>query len=78
MTVCSRAAAIDLIENTFPADAPSVLTAQTGQSLLERARRECSDWRLEPDDVLLRYARLCQKEVEFREAQYRRFTDAGS
>lgn len=54
-----REEAIQHIESLFPADSGYEDTAEIGQELLDRAKREVSGWRTEPTEVLIRYAQLC-------------------
>jgi hypothetical protein len=55
-----------VIEASFPADALQPATRFTGQQLLDEAKRQRTNWRDEPDSVLIRYAQLCQAETRFR------------
>jgi hypothetical protein len=59
-----RNLAIRTIESTFPADAVGPITSDIGRKLLQRARDECTDWRHERIDILIRYAELCIDENE--------------
>ena len=55
----TREYAIEIIENLYPADAKNPKTAQIGQELLEQAKSEIDGWRVEPTEILIRYAQLC-------------------
>jgi hypothetical protein len=62
----NRTDAIKTIEASYPADSIQPATRYTGQQLLEEAKRQRSNWRDEPDAVLICYAQLCQAETRFR------------
>jgi len=57
-----RTKAIETIELLYPADSQFPDTARIGRKLLEQAKQEVETWRNESDDVLLRYAELCEIE----------------
>lgn len=57
-----RDEAIRKIETLFPADSPHHSVRLVGHELLDRARREATDWREEPTAVLQRYAELCEEQ----------------
>lgn len=57
----TRDQAVRIIEDLFPADSEHLTTATIGHELLDQARRDCTDWRNERIDILLRYAELCQQ-----------------
>lgn len=59
----TRDQAIQIIENTYPADSADCHTAKTGRRLLERAKENAENWRNLPDHILLQYANLCREEV---------------
>jgi len=59
-----RQQAISTIEALYPIDSQYEGTNATGERLLAQAKRECEDWRNLPDDILFRYADLCQQEEE--------------
>jgi hypothetical protein len=60
----TRQEAISHIESLYPPDSEFYRTAQIGQELLERAKNDVSAWKQEPDDVLIRFAKLCIWEEE--------------
>jgi len=64
--ICIRERAIRDIERLYPPDSP--FDCSIGQELLERARRECNDWRHEPTPVLVRLAEL-NRELDRRQAR---------
>ncbi|KKN33629.1 hypothetical protein LCGC14_0801670 [marine sediment metagenome] len=54
--------AIQQIEGLFPTDSQYEETNKIGERLLAQAKRELIGWRIEPTEVLIRYAELCQAE----------------
>lgn len=60
--ICTRQQAINTIEYLYPADSQFPSTAKDGRKLLEQARGK-TNWRNEPDEVLIRYAELCQEKA---------------
>ena len=48
--------AIDCISGLYPPD------TETGAKLLQQAKNEMETWRDLPENVLIRYAELCQRE----------------
>lgn len=62
----TRAEALAIIDQLFPADSPLCSVASTGKKLLEQARTDTAQWReSEPDAVIIRYAELCQREEQY-------------
>jgi hypothetical protein len=57
-----RKQAISTIEALFPVDSDYPDTREVGERFLEQAKRECENWRNLPDNILFRYADLCQQE----------------
>lgn len=57
-----RDQAISTIESLYPVDSQYEVTNRIGERLLAQAKRECDDWRNLPDNILFRYAELCQRE----------------
>jgi len=57
----TRADIIYTIESLYPADSDYQETRKIGVKLLEQAKREVDGWRTLPDDILLRYAQLCEE-----------------
>ena len=55
----TREQAIEDIEMLYPADSIDIQTAKIGEGLLSQARNKAQDWRCEPTEVLIRYAKLC-------------------
>ena len=55
-----RKKAIEIIKALYPPD------TDTGKELLEQAKNDCNSWENLPDNVLSRYATLCE-EFETRE-----------
>jgi hypothetical protein len=51
-----RKQAIEIIKALYPPD------TETGAGLLQKAKNDCDSWQNLPDNVLLRYADLCQQE----------------
>lgn len=51
-----RRQAILTIEALYPPD------TETGERLLQQAKNDCNSWKNLPDEILLRYADLCQQE----------------
>ena len=68
----TREEAINFIEGLFPADAQYEGTREIGIALLEEAKRNVSNWRTLPDEVLFEYARLCEAEEADQERRSRR------
>ena len=60
----TRQEAINIISAMYPADSQHPDAAQIGQKLLEQAKREIAPWRVEPTEILVRYAMLCIEEEE--------------
>ena len=56
--------AIDIIEGLYPPD------TETGEKLLQKAKNDCNSWRDLPENILIRYADLCQQEENHQQAQY--------
>jgi hypothetical protein len=52
----NRNEAISTIEALYPPD------TETGEKLLQQAKNDCNSWKNLPDEILLRYADLCQQE----------------
>jgi hypothetical protein len=55
-----REQAISTIEALYPVDSQYPDTAKIGKELLLRAVLEFSDWRKLPDEILIRYASICE------------------
>ncbi len=52
----NRKQAIETIEAMYPPE------SEIGEKLLQQAKNDCNSWKNLPDDVLSRYADLCQQE----------------
>ena len=68
----NRKEAINIIEQSYPADSQLITIAITGQRLLTQARHEAMDWRDQPEPVLQRYAELCREEARRRNREQSR------
>lgn len=58
----TREQAIQIIEDLFPPDSQYPDTNAIGNRLLEQAKSEVNNWRTLPDDIIFRYAQLCEEE----------------
>ncbi len=68
----NREEAIANIEALYPADSQYPDGAEVGKRLLEQAKMEKQGWRMEPDEVLIRYAELCIAEEGRQQREYDR------
>lgn len=57
-----RTQAISTIEALYPIDSEYPDSARIGKELLIRAVMEFPDWRKLPDEILFKYANLCEYE----------------
>jgi hypothetical protein len=55
-----RQKAIQEIESLYPPDCEYEDTARIGQELLVEAKRRCSSWKDEPDNVIFVLLQLCR------------------
>ena len=53
--------AMDIISGLYPPD------TEIGQKLLQQAKNQLETWRYLPENVLIRYAELCQREENHQE-----------
>ena len=65
----NREEAIEIIENSYPADAALPDKAEDGRQLLEAAR--ALEWHNESDAVLIEYAKLCEEKDRIARERYR-------
>ena len=56
----NREEAINIIEGLYPADSEYPDSREIGITLLEQAKRETNNWRNCSDEIILRYACLCE------------------
>jgi hypothetical protein len=54
----NRKQAIDTIDALYPPE------TETGEKLLQQAKNDCNSWKNLSDEILLRYADLCQQEED--------------
>lgn len=60
----TRDEAINVISALYPPDSDYPAVARNGKELLAQAKKEVGAWKLEPTDVLVRFAELClEKEL---------------
>lgn len=59
-----RQQAIDTIEVLYPTDSQYSETNAIGKRLLQQAKDELNNWRVEPTEVLIRYAELYMAEED--------------
>ena len=59
----TREEVIQEIDDLYPTDSEFPETNKIGLELLEQAKRNCSNWRDLPDNILFEYRRLCRERL---------------